>query len=148
MKSRTSLYVLVILIIAALGGIWFVYKLGDQEPTHIFPATINRDCAPWDGSAFTISIPMQGSIMHITIYQSPTIKHPIAFSLQEGTEDIGDAFLLPSVGSPEQLTGKVFFNRVEEENPVEGEFRFRTKSGKRIIGRFQANWGNEIIYCG
>jgi hypothetical protein len=148
MKSRTSLYLLIVLDITALGGIWLFYLLQGAEPTLVFPAAINRDCAPWDGTAFTVSIPMQGSVLDISIFQSPAIRHPVTFSLDEKTIDIGDAYLLSSDGSTEQLTGKVFFRRLEEGIPVEGGYHFRMAGGEQLTGRFKAEWGNEIVYCG
>ena len=114
----------------------------------VFPATINRDCAPWDGAAFTVSIPVEESVLDISIFQSPAIGYPADFSLDEESMDTGDAFLLPSAGSPEQLTGKVHFEPVEEGMPVEGEYHFTTQSGEPLTGRFKAHWGNEIVYCG
>jgi hypothetical protein len=91
---------------------------------------------------------MQGSVLDISIFQSPAIKHTAAFSLPEGTGDIGSAYLVLPDGSLEQLTGKVFFKRVEEGIPVEGEYQLRTASGEQLTGRFKAEWRNEIVYCG
>jgi hypothetical protein len=147
MKSRTALYVVIALILA-LGGIWFLNARQEAQPTQVFPATVNRDCAPWDGAAFTVSIPMDSSILDISIFQSPSIKSPAAFALNENTIDTGDAFLFPSAGPPEPLTGRVHFEHIEEGIPVEGEFHFTTRSGEQHTGRFEAQWRNEIVYCG
>ena len=117
-------------------------------PEQIFPATINRDCAPWDGSAFTVSIPMQGSRISISIYQSPDIKLPTAFIFPDDTLSVGNALLILPIGSPEPLTGKVTFQRVGQDIPVAGQFDLVTNTGEHFKGKFIAAWQNEMIYCG
>ena len=119
-----------------------------QIPEQIFSATINRDCAPWDGSAFTISIPMKGQGIAISIYQSPEIKLPTAFLFAEDTLSTGNALLILPLGSPQQLTGKVSFQKVAQDTPVQGQFDLVTNSGEHFKGRFSAEWKNEIVLCG
>lgn len=148
MKFRVSLYVAIGLLIFIFGIAWFTFSMRNQEPEQIFAATINRDCAPWDGSAFTISIPIEGSVINISIYQSPDIKHQTTFSFPDETLSIGNAILVPSVSSSKQLTGKVSFSRVEQGLPVEGTFELVTETGGHFKGEFFAEWGNEIVYCG
>ncbi len=60
----------------------------------------------------------------------------------------GNALLILPVGSPEQLSGHVYFQRVSQDVPVEGTFDLITKAGEHFTGKFIAEWGNEIIYCG
>ncbi|RPI94188.1 MAG: hypothetical protein EHM40_07430 [Chloroflexi bacterium] len=148
MKSRISLYALIILILIALGSIWLFSLQEDPEPLPVLPATIDRDCAPWDGSAFTVSIPIEESAIDISIYQSPDIRSPVTFSFPDETMRIGNAFLLLPGTSPEPLTGKVSFQRVEQGFTVEGEFDLLTATGKQFKGRFKAEWENQPIYCG
>jgi len=122
---------------------------GTQEPLQIFPATVNRDCAPWDGSAFTVSIPMSdGAIIDISIYQSPDISLPVTFSFPDETMRDGNALLLLPAGLPEQLTGKVWFQHVEQGKPVEGWFSLTSKRGERFKGSFKAEWGDQMAFCG
>ena len=149
MKYRTSLYVLLGLLLIALAGIWFFARWETQAPAQVFPAAVNRDCAPWDGSAFTVSIPWSdGGTLRISIYRSPDIKLPASFSFPDETMREGNVLLLLPVGLPEQLTGKVWFPRVEVGTPVEGRFQFRSEAGAQFEGKFLAEWGDEIIYCG
>lgn len=137
------------LFILVFGIVWLTFSTQDDEPAQIFPATINRDCAPWDGSAFTVSIPIEDkSIMDISIYRSPEIRLPVRFSFPDETMSLGHALYLTPPGLPEQLTGTVFFQRVERGKPVEGRFNFTSERGEQFKGRFIAEWGNEIIYCG
>ena len=119
-----------------------------QMPEQTFSATINRDCAPWDGSAFTVSIPMKGQGIAISIYQSPEIKHPTTFLFAEDTLSTGNALLILPIGAPEQLTGKVSFQKVAQDTPVKGRFDLVTNSGKHFKGKFSAKWKNEIVLCG
>jgi hypothetical protein len=135
---------LLVLVIAV-----FAFSTRNQEPARVFPATINRDCAPWDGSAFTMSIPLQdGSLLNISIYQSPDINRPATFSFPDESRRVGNAsYLLPS-GEYEQLSGKVSFQRVAEGMPVEGKFNVRSERGEQFKGRFVAAWDNLTVMCG
>lgn len=140
---------LLILLLIVLGGIWFFATGETRRPLQVFPAVINRDCAPWDGSAFTVSIPLDdGSNMAISIYQSPDIKLPASFSFPDESMKEGNALLLLPGGSSEQLTGNAWFQRAEQGIPVEGRFRLRSESGVEFEGKFVAEWGDEIVYCG
>jgi hypothetical protein len=135
-----------ILIITAIA--WYAFAARNQRPVQIISATINRDCAPWDGSAFTISVPLESRGINISVYQSPDIKLPTSFSFQDDPMSTGNALLILPVGSPEQLTGHVYFQRVSQDVPVKGTFDLVTNTGKHFKGKFIAEWGNEIIYCG
>jgi hypothetical protein len=148
MKFRVSLYIAIVLLIFILDLAWFTFSTRNQEPEQIFAATINRDCAPWDGSAFSVSIPVEGSVIHISIYQPPNVNHQTAFSFPDETLSMGNAILVTSVSSSEQLTGKVSFSRVEQGLPVEGAFELVTEVDEQFKGKFVAHWGNENIYCG
>ena len=115
----------------------------------MFPAVVNRDCAPWDGSAFTVSIPWHaGASIAISVYRSPDIQFPTSLSFPDASMDEGHALLLLPTGGPEPLTGKTWLERVDQEAPVEGRFQFRSEAGIEYEGRFTAEWGNEIVYCG
>lgn len=148
MKPQTSLSLLIVLVIFVLGGIWLIRNQQDQEPTQVFPATIQRDCAPWDGSAFTVSVPLEQSAIRISIYRSPDIGLPVTFSFPDETMREGSASLLTPTGMPDPLTGTVRFQRVDVGKPVEGRFSLRSESGESFTGRFVAEWRNEIILCG
>ena len=149
MKSRISPYALIIIAVIALSGIWFLSLLEDPEPAQIFPATINRDCAPWDGSAFTMSLQFDPiTTITVSIWKSPSFAFPVTFSFPDDTLRTGIAYSLQELDPLEELTGNVTFRRVEPGIPVEGEFNFTTESGKRFRGKFIAEWGNAVVYCG
>ena len=147
MKRRTQFFIAVILLI--FGIAWFTFSNQKREPEEAFLATVNRDCAPWDGGAFTVFIPTDdGIIIHISIWQSPEIKLPVRFAFPDESRQIGSAYILTELDPLQQLSGNVSFRRVEEGIPVEGEFDLTTESGQQFKGRFKAEWGNEVVYCG
>jgi hypothetical protein len=147
MKSRIPLYLAIGFLI--FGSALLIYASRDQETLPIFPATINRDCAPWDGAAFTLLIPYDSTIaISISIWQSPDIRLPATFSFPDETGQVGFAYILPELDPLQQLNGEMSFWRVEEGTPVEGEFSFTTESGQQFKGSFAAEWGNEVVYCG
>jgi hypothetical protein len=149
MKPQTQFLIAVGLIILILGITWYTFPGRNQKPTQVFPATIYKDCAPWDGAAFIVYITLNnGAILHISIWQAPDIKLPVKFTFPDETGQIGFAYILPYVDPLQQQRGEVSFWRVKEGSPVEGEFNFRTESGEQYKGKFKAEWGNEVVYCG
>jgi len=143
MKSRTA-FTLAIGLFAL-----FTFSTRNQQPVQVFTATINRDCAPWDGSAFTMSISYDpGSVINISIWQSPDIKFASTFSFPDDTGRVGNAVYLSASGEYEQLSGKISFQRVEEGKPVEGTFSLMSERGEEFKGEFVAEWGNQLVMCG
>lgn len=137
------------LLVLLLGITWFSFSSRHQEALQTFPATVNRDCAPWDGSAFTVSIPMNvGTIINISIWQAPDIKLPVTFSFPDDTGQVGNASYQMASGESEQLSGTVFFKHVEAESPVEGRFELVTEAGQRFEGQFTADWKDDFMLCG
>ena len=116
----------------------------------VLPAIVKRDCAPWDGGAFVVSIRHdRDSVIEISIWQSPDIPGPIKYSFPDRTRSIGEAMLVEQAGTPAELTGSVHFQAVEEGTPVKGEFSLVTASGREFHGKFIATWeADEIVYCG
>ncbi len=146
MKTRIAAVVTASLVILVALVTFFIHN---QEPVVVFPATVNRDCAPWDGAAFTVKIPLDGgTAIDISIWQSPELKFPVTFSFPDDTGKVGNVILIHPVGLPEQLTGSVSFPRVAEGTPVEGRFDLTTATGERYKGTFTAAWGEEVIFCG
>ena len=115
----------------------------------VFPATVNRDCAPWDGSAFTVQIPWQAdAVIYISIWKSPDIKFPVTFSFPDNTGQVGSASYRLASDEYQQLSGTVFFWRVEEGNKVTGKLKLVTETGQRFESQFEAEWGNLVMMCG
>jgi hypothetical protein len=149
MKNRILPHVLIGLFAVMTGMIWVIRSMRDQDNTKVFDATINRECVPWDGAAFKVSIPYDpGSMVEIYVWRSPDIKFPTAFTFADQNEKIGDALYMPLFGRVKPLSGIVSFKQVEEYGPVQGEFNLRTDNGYRVQGKFQAIWENKIVICG
>jgi hypothetical protein len=148
-KFQILSYSVIGLLLLILGITGLIYLTRDQESGQVFPATINRDCAPWDGSAFTVSISHDSiSTIEVSIWKSPDIKLPTTLSFPDESGRIGNAVHRSQIGLAEQLTGKLFFWRVEQGTPIEGEFNFTSGRGGRFEGKFRAEWGNQIAMCG
>lgn len=142
MKPRILVFITVMLLNIILAT-------RDQTTAQVSPAIINRDCAPWDGAAFRIVIPLSdGTIIDISIWQSPDINFPATFSFPDHTGQLGNVLLLRQVGLPEELSGDVFFKQVHQDDSTEGYFELAAQAGQRLAGKFIAEWGNEIVYCG
>ena len=149
MKSRTQRLIAIGLVILVLGIAFFTFSKRNQETIQVFPATIGRDCAPWDGMAFTLSVRYAPtSTIIISIWKSPDIKFPTAFSFPDETGVIGHAYILSGTYPFARLSGEVFFRRVDQENPVVGEFDLTDENGIRFKGQFSATWKNEVVACG
>jgi len=114
----------------------------------ITPATVSNDCAPWDGAAFTLRVPIEtGAEIDISIWQKPDIKFPVTFSFPDNTGRVGTA--VRRMGDAyEQMNGKVSFSHVNGESPVEGEFDFRNDNGEQYKGTFTAAWNDQVVMCG
>lgn len=149
-KSWTALTALVVFGVITLGILWLFSTFKQENPAYqLYDATISRDCAPWDGMAFTVSIPWrEAARIDISIYQPPQIMLPVLFSFPDETLSKGNALFLPPAGFPEQLTGKVFFERVAAGKIVEGRFELISERGVAFRGKFQAEWENQPVYCG
>ena len=149
MKFRVELFLLDSIVIGVLGGIWLIYSRSNTEASHVFPARIDRDCAPWDGPAFTISIPDHAvTSITISIWQEPILALPVTFSFPDETMRTGRAYLQREHGPMEPLVGKVWLQRLEQGKSVEGRFNLRTERGEHFNGIFHAEWGNLVVYCG
>jgi hypothetical protein len=149
MKQRLQLFLWIGIVSAALGGTWLIYSRAKPDVPPVFPATINRDCAPWDGPAFTISIPYDEiASITISIWQSPSLALPAEFSFPDETMRIGTAYVTRELDPFEVLSGKVRLPRFDQGKPVEGRFSFTSARGERFDGIFLAEWGDLAVYCG
>jgi hypothetical protein len=148
MKSRAPFLIILAVMALALGSVALVTSEQKREPAPLFRATVNRDCAPWDGPAFTVSIPVEGSTIQISIYHSPASRLPARFAFPDDTMREGYVLLISEARPLEPLTGKVWLERVNQQNPVVGWFRLRSDSGEQFEGKFVAHWGNQAVYCG
>jgi hypothetical protein len=113
-----------------------------------------RDCAPWDGPAFTLMLPAPGVggsrdlSLRISIWQAPAIRTPRTLPLPVGAK-LGGAVLQPPRGQVQLLQGSVTIDKGVPEAPVQGQFDLTTPQGVRYRGRFRAPWdGGVQARCG
>lgn len=136
-------------LLLLFGVIWYALSVQNQKALQRYSATIQRDCAPWDGSAFTTLVPINdGMTLQISIWQAPDIKLPVTFSFPDETGQVGNASYLLPTGSAQELSGTVWFSHVEQDVSVEGEFHLVSKDNKQFNGKFTAQWRSEIVFCG
>jgi hypothetical protein len=149
MKSRAPFFLALGFLILALIITFHTFTQRDQLSAQVFPATINRDCAPWDGSAFTISIHYDPTTtITVSIWRAPEINIPTTVAFSDDTGQIGYAYILPELDPLQQLSGTVFLWQVDDEDPVEGRFDLVTEAGYRFEGQFHAEWGDFVALCG
>ena len=149
MKSRANFLVIIGLIALVFGIALFMFLRRNQEPAQIFSATASRDCAPWDGGAFTVLIQYDSvTIITISIWQSPYFPSPTSVTFPDETGQVGNAYTIPELGPYTELMGEVSFERVEQGMPIEGQFKLKSENGVEFAGRFVAAWEHQIVLCG
>ena len=149
MKPRIRLVLAIVFLLLILGLSLFAISVGNQGPAHLLPATVDHDCAPWDGLAFTISIHYDaGTVIAISIWQSPDFEFRHSFSFPDRNGKVGDARLQLQSGPPEQLSGRATLQPAEKGAALEGDFDFTAESGRPFRGTFHAVWGNKVALCG
>jgi hypothetical protein len=146
-KSQITFVVICVLLITGISLLTFLQR--NKHTDEVFPAIVNRDCAPWDGSAFTMTIQYdEDTELYISIWKAPNIKFPSTFVLPDDKGQVGHAYILPALGPYVVLNGEVSVQNVSVDKPIEGRFSFTSDRGEVFKGRFIAEWGNEIIMCG
>ena len=148
-KPQTQFFVTLGILIVILGVAGLTFTMHNQGRAQVFTATIHPNCAPWDGAAFTVSIPMSaGSVIDISIWKSPDIKVPVTFSFPDNTGQVGNASYRSASDKYEPLNGTVFFPSVEAGSQVEGRFELITEAGQQFKGQFEAQWSDVVMMCG
>jgi len=148
MKPRTLLYILIGL--SALVIILWIYFTTQTAGTDVvYEAAVNRDCAPWDGMAYTITIPDQaGSVIVVFIWKSPDFHFPVTYSFPDSSGRVGTAVYQSTLDSFQPLNGKIILQPFEVGSPIDGRFNFTLEDGEQFVGSFKAIWGNQIALCG
>jgi hypothetical protein len=121
-------------------------------------ATIQNDCAPWDGAAFRVDVPAatlgvraESAFVSVSVWKSPHIATRTTFHFADGTSaipDSGAAVLWSKGGQAERLRGWVTFESVNGDAPVDGAFELTSKTGARFAASFHATWLTTRMFCG
>lgn len=135
------------LIIAII--LWIYFTTQAAGDATVFEATVNHDCAPWDGMAYTITIPYRaGSMIDVSIWKSPDFQFPVTYSFPDSSGGVGTAIHQSAFGSFQQLSGKITLQPFDVGSPIVGSFNFTSESGEQFKGNFKAEWGNQSAICG
>lgn len=121
-------------------------------------ATIQSDCAPWDGPAFRVTIPAasfgagyDSATISVSIWKAPKIPASTTFDLSvsySSGEHPGAAMLSLKPGQSERLNGSVTFESVTDSAPVRGSVDLATKTGTHFKASFIAAWNHVRMLCG
>jgi hypothetical protein len=149
MKAPAKFILALGFVILALALVLFTDSRRVQKSVTALDATVNRDCAPWDGAAFTVSIPYdQGSTITISIWRAPDFDLPTTYTFPDETGQVGQAYILWELDPLMPLHGEVSFQRVREGQPVEGRFSLTSEGGEQFQGSFVAAWEGRTVFCG
>ena len=145
MKTRHRHYLRSIALVLAL----LLSGCASNPEVSVSAATVNRDCGPADGPAFTVSIPLEerGTLM-ISIWQAPEIVTPMTFALSNPTDMTGSASLRTDADALDPVSGTITFDSVLVNSPVDGEYRLTSSSGELFEGSFSAVWVEFTSHCG
>lgn len=148
MKPGILLYTLIGSLAVAL-IVWIYSATQTSRTDTVFVAVVNRDCAPWDGTAYTITIPSQaGSVIVVSIWKSPNLPFPVTYSFPDSSGRVGTAVLQSALDPFQQLNGKLTLQPFEAGSPVRGRFNLFSENGEQFTGNFKAEWGNQTALCG
>ncbi|MCG3204585.1 MAG: hypothetical protein KCHDKBKB_01300 [Elusimicrobia bacterium] len=147
-KSRDKYAASLIILMAAV-------SFSGEKISKSYEATISHACAPWDGAAFSITIPTakvggksKEAEIRISIWKEPKIVSPVSFTFPDNTSNVGAVGFFPLHGSPIPLNGTVSFQKVETSSSVQGEFNLTSEKGDRYEGEFKATWSDFLPECG
>ena len=145
--SRTTTILLAMCALAPLAA-----ARANDAP--VLGATIGASCAPWDGAAFVVEMPVDslgrdltGARLAISVWKAPRIPAGTMFTFH-GIADSGAVVLWSGKDSAQRLTGTVTFGAVGPDAPADGSFDLSTKGGRRLAARFHATWKKERVMCG
>ena len=124
-----------------------------QEP-RLSPAIAWRDCAPWDGPAFTVAVGREGATsvdparpwLRISIWQEAGTRHGVTYRFPDTTQKLG-AVEYGGTAFP-SVNGTVTFPSAVSEEVVAGSFDFMTPDGRHLAGRFRGGWRPVAALCG
>jgi hypothetical protein len=125
-------------------------------------ATVEPDCAPWDGAALAFWIPTErlggprDGWLLLRIWRPPT-RAAGRYDFPDTTDRIGRVVHFVSLSSPaaivwetqpyEELRGVVRVDRVDTNHPVRLDLDLSAATGTRLAGRVEAQWIEARVVC-
>lgn len=124
------------------------------RPEAVATAQIARTCAPWDGAAFTVSVPLGNDAdpaalpaLQLSVWSSPQFDGERKIVFAEGDDRTGAASYAETVERATPLTGEATF-RQAADGSIEGTLRLKAADGRRFERRFRGRLGDRAVMCG
>lgn len=124
------------------------------RPEVVATARIARTCAPWDGAAFTVSVPMSDGIdaaalpaLRLMVWSAPQFERGQTVVFADGDDRTGAAQYAESEDSAMPLTGEATF-RQAADGSIEGTLHLKAADGRRFERRFRGRLDPGAVMCG
>ncbi|MGN6153603.1 MAG: hypothetical protein ACTHOH_16600 [Lysobacteraceae bacterium] len=125
------------------------------RPEAAATAQIARSCAPWDGAAFTVSVPATGDgvdpaalpALRLSVWSAPQFDGERTVVFAEGDDRTGMALYAETVDRATPLTGEATF-RQAADGSIEGTLRLKAADGRRFERRFRGRLDPATAMCG
>lgn len=124
------------------------------RPEAVATARIARTCAPWDGAAFTVSVPAGNGVdpaalpaLQLSVWSSPQFDGERKVVFAEGDDRTGVAMYAETADHATPLTGEATF-RQAADGSIEGTLRLKAADGRRFEQRFHGRLDDRVVMCG
>jgi hypothetical protein len=119
-------------------------------------AWARSDCAPLDGPAVSVFLTREPTTsddvpvprIWISIWRGLAEVKAHRFTLAASNSRVGAASLCLDWDDCEPLAGWVRFGRSAPDGALKGEYELWTTTGRRLAGRFTAEWRERTAFCG
>ncbi len=115
--------------------------------------TIQGDCAPWDGAALAVALPMDslgaGAQLLFSVWKSDheAAEHRWFIGSEGESDGVGRLCATPN-RCVNVRSGWVEFNDIRVGDNTEGGYRLSLEDGRLLVGRFLARWIERRVLCG
>jgi hypothetical protein len=121
------------------------------RPEAVATARIARSCAPWDGAAFTVSVPAADgastAALQLSVWSSPQFDGERKVVFAEGDDRTGVAMYAETADHAVPLTGEATF-RQAADGSIEGTLHLKAADGRRFERRFRGRLDGGAVMCG
>jgi len=124
------------------------------RPEAFAVADVARACAPWDGAAFSVSVPLRegadpGALpaLRVMVWSPPQFEHERTVVFADGDDRTGVAQYMEAEDRATPLTGEATF-RQAADGGIEGTLRLKAADGRRFERRFRGRLDDRMVMCG